>query len=233
MKAKYTILTKEERDVLVLAAPNLSGQHLNNTEIGQRLCISAGRVQTLIHQACIKLGAHNRYEALYIAIRQGVVRLDELYTLDELAELLSAFCPDMLRRITHLVHEELENGHFTENGEQFIRTDSIQDTILTKREQDVIALVGRGLTNREIADTLYMSINAVRTYIYRACTKLGTHRRAGAVALAMKRGEMSIGEMYSSNELLRLLAPLGSESLEKIAQLLSQKLEQEPVPSGG
>jgi len=232
MKAKTSVLTKEESDVLILSAPHLCGGHLSNAEIGQRLGISGGRVKTLIHQLCIKLGASNRNEAIYIAIRRGLINLDEMYTLDELTELFSAFCPDMLRRIPHLVLEELEHGNLQWKDEQIIRMDRKEDTILTKREQDVLALVGRGLTNQEIADTLYMSISAVRTFLYRACTKLGTHKRAGAFVLALKRGEISITEMYSLNELLRLLAPLGAESLEKIAQLLAQKAGQEPVPAG-
>jgi DNA-binding CsgD family transcriptional regulator len=189
-------------------------------------------VKTLIHQICIKLEAHNRNEAIFFAVRRGEIRPNELYTLDELAELFSAFHPDMLRRVTHLVREDLEHGHLSGKDEQIIRTDRRKDTILTKCERDVLILVGRGLTNREIADTLYISINAVSTFLYRACTKLGTHKRVGALVLALKRGEISMGEIYSLNELVRALATLEAESIEKIAQLLTQKLGQEPVPAG-
>jgi DNA-binding NarL/FixJ family response regulator len=231
MKAKVTILTREERDVLVLAAPHLCGQHLNNAEIGRCLDISAGRVKTLIHQTCIKLEAHNRYEAIYIALRRGLIGLNEIYMCDELAELFSAFCPNTWRRITHLVRQGLEVGQVPCRGEQIIRTARRQDTILTKREQEVLALVARGLTNTEIADTLYMSTSAVRTFLYRACTKLGAHNRAGAFVLALERGEINPHEVYTFNELVQLLAPLGAEYLEKIAQQLSQRRRQEPVPT--
>lgn len=230
MKAKGTILTREERDVLVLAA--LHGQHLSNSEIGQRLGVSVNRVKTIIHQACVKLEAHNRNEAIFLAIRRGEMSLNEFYSLDELAEILSSLDPDMLRRIAHLVHQEVEHGHLPGKDEQIIRTDRRQDTILTKRERDVLILASRGFTNKEIADRLYISIGAVRIFLNRACTKLGAHKRADAVVLALKQREISVGEISSLNELLQFLAPLGAESVEKIAQLLDQKLGQEPIPTG-
>jgi DNA-binding CsgD family transcriptional regulator len=231
MKTRSTALTKEERDILILVA--LHGQHLNNAEIGQRLGISVSRVKTLIHQACVKLEAHNRNEAIFFAImKRGEISPTEVYSLDELAEILISLSPDILIRIAHLVRQELEHGHLPGKDEQIIRTDRRQDTILTKRERDVLILVGRGLTNKEIADRLYMSIAAVRTFLSRACTKLGARKRADAIVLALKQREISVGEIFSLNELIQSLAPLGAESIEKMAQLLNQKLEQEPIPTG-
>jgi DNA-binding CsgD family transcriptional regulator len=230
MKTKSTVLTKEERDVLILAV--VHGQHLNNAEIAQRLGISVSRVKTLIHQACVKLEAHNRIEAIFFAMRRGEISLNEVYSLDELAEILSSLSPDMLRKIAHLVRQELEHGHLPGNDEQIIRTDRRQDTTLTKRERDVIILAGRGLTNVEIADRLYISISAVRTFLNRACTKLGARKRADAVVLALKQREITVGEITSLNEMVQGLAPLGAESVEKMAQLLNRKLGQEPIPNG-
>ena len=189
-------------------------------------------MKTLIHQACVKLGANNRNNAILSAVIQGEIRLDEFLSLDELAELISALHPDTLRRIAHFVREGLEHGHLPGEDEQIIRTNRRQDTILTKGEQDVIALIGRGLTNREIADILCVSINTVGTFLHRACTKLGACNRSEALALALKRREIGLGDIYSLNELLPFFAPLGAETLEKIAQLMSQKLGQEPLPAG-
>lgn len=232
MKTKSTVLTKEERDILILAA--LHGQHLNNAEIAQRLGISVSRVKTLIHQACVKLDAHNRNEALFFAImKRREISPTEFYSLDELAEILISLSPDMLRRIAHLVRQELEHGQLPGKEEQIICTDRRQDAILTKRERDVLILVTRGLTNKEIADRLCISISAVRTFLNQACTKLGARKRADALVLALKQREISLGEIFSLNEVVQSLAPLGAESIEKIAQLLSQKLGQEPVPTGG
>lgn len=230
MKTKRTVLTREERDVLILVAPH--GKHLNNSKIAKRLGVSVNRVKTLIHQACVKLEAHNRNEAIYFAIRRGEISLDEVYSLDEVAEILSSLSPDVLIRIAHLMRQELDHRHLPGEDEQIIRTDRRQDTILTKRERDVLILAARGLTNREIADILYISIGSVRIFLYRACRKLGAHKRADAVLLALKQREIGVGEITSLNEIVQNFASSGAESLEKVAQLLSQKLGQEPVLTG-
>ncbi|MBN2099274.1 MAG: helix-turn-helix transcriptional regulator [Dehalococcoidia bacterium] len=232
MKTRSTSLTGEERDILILAALHPHGNHLSNSEIGQRLGISIGRVKTLMHQACLKLKAHNRIEAVFFALKRGDIGLDEAYSLDEIAEILSSLGPDMLRTIAQLVRQELEYGHLPEKNEEIVRTERRQDAALTNRERDVLILAGRGLTNAEIADRLFISVSAVRTFLNRACTKLGARRRADAVVLALKRREIGVGEITSLDEVVQGLAPLGAESLEKMAQLRSQGPGQEPVPSG-
>jgi len=232
MTTKSTVLTREERGILLLGTLHPRGEHLSNSEIAQRLHIPVSRVKNLMHQACVKLEAHNRIEAIFFAMKRGEISLNEVYSLDEIAEILSSLSPDMLRRIAHLVRQELEYGHLPEKDEQIIPTDRRQDTILTKRERDVLILAGRGLTNMEIADRLYISISAVRTFLNRACTKLGARRRADAVVLALKQREISVGEITSLNEVVQGLSPLGADSVEKMAQLLNQKLGQEPVPTG-
>jgi len=233
MQTKSTVLTKEERDILILGAIHPRGKHLSNSEISQRLGISVSRVKTLIHQACVKLEAHNRIEAIFFAMKRGEISLNEVYSMDELAEILGSLSPDMLRRIAHLVRQELEYGHLPGKDEQIISTDRRQATTLTQRERDVIILAGRGLTNVEIADRLYISISAVRTFLNRACTKLGARRRSDAVVLALKQREIGVGEITSIDEVVQGLAPLGAESLEKMAQLRNRKLGQESTPTGG
>jgi DNA-binding CsgD family transcriptional regulator len=232
MQTKSTVLTREERDILILGTIHPRGKHLSNSEIGQRLGISVSRVKNLIHQACVKLEAHNRIEAIFFAMTRGEISLNEVYSLDEIAEILSSLSPDMLRRIAHLVRKELEHGYLPQKNEQIILTDRRQDSILTKRERDVLILSVRGLTNTEIADRLYISISAVRTFLNRAYTKLGARKRADAVVLALKQREIGVGEILSLNEVVEGLAPLGAESVEKMAQLRNQKLGQEPIPTG-
>lgn len=236
MKAKGTILTREEKDVIALAAFHPCGQYLNlsNAEIGQRLGISATRVKTVIHQACVKLNAHNRIEAVFFALMRREIRLNDAYSLEEIAEIFRAMCPEMSSRIMSFMREETEHVNLPEENEEIIdtdREDKRQNVILTNCERDVLVLTARGLTNREIADKLYISTHSVKTYLYRVCTKLGARKRAEAVILALKRGETSIDEMFTLDELLQPFTSLEAESLEKVVQLLSQKHEQEPLPT--
>jgi c-di-GMP-related signal transduction protein len=57
-------------------------------------------------------------------------------------------------------------------------------------------------------------------------------QRSDVVVSALKQREISVGEILSLNEVVQGLAPLGAESVEKMAQLLNQKLGQEPIPTG-
>ena len=62
---------------------------------------------------------------------------------------------------------------------------------LTSRELDVLGLVAIGLTNQEIADRLYLSINSVKTYIRGAYQKIGAERRAQAVVWVERHGGLT------------------------------------------
>jgi DNA-binding NarL/FixJ family response regulator len=59
---------------------------------------------------------------------------------------------------------------------------------LTAREAEVLALITQGLSNQEIAERSYLSINSVKTYIRTAYRKIGVTRRSQAVAWGMKHG---------------------------------------------
>lgn len=59
---------------------------------------------------------------------------------------------------------------------------------LTERETEVLALIGRGLTNEEIAGELFLSPATSRTYVSRLLGKLGARDRAALVVLAYETG---------------------------------------------
>lgn len=59
---------------------------------------------------------------------------------------------------------------------------------ITPRELEVLALIARGLSNREIADTLHVSENTVKTHSSRVFDKLGARRRTQAVQLGKEMG---------------------------------------------
>jgi DNA-binding NarL/FixJ family response regulator len=58
----------------------------------------------------------------------------------------------------------------------------------TAREQEVLALVARGLSNAEIGRELFIAEATVKTHLLRAFTKLGARDRTGAVTVARERG---------------------------------------------
>jgi DNA-binding NarL/FixJ family response regulator len=59
---------------------------------------------------------------------------------------------------------------------------------LTDREREVVALVGAGLTNDEIAERLVMSAATAKTHVSRAMVKVGARDRAQLVVFAYETG---------------------------------------------
>jgi DNA-binding NarL/FixJ family response regulator len=71
-------------------------------------------------------------------------------------------------------------------------TDELDE--LTPREREVLALVGRGLSNAEIADELVLSPLTAKTHVARVFSKLGARDRAQLVVAAYENGLVVPGE---------------------------------------
>jgi len=73
--------------------------------------------------------------------------------------------------------------------EPFAPNTAHQQTLgITARELEILALIARGFSNREIATQLFVSENTVKTHCARAFDKLGAARRTQAVQRGKELG---------------------------------------------
>lgn len=67
-------------------------------------------------------------------------------------------------------------------------TDEMPPTVLTEREREVLALIARGASNREIARELYLSVDTVKTHVRNVFRKLDVSNRTLAALAADQFG---------------------------------------------
>ena len=67
---------------------------------------------------------------------------------------------------------------------EFIRDESKLESLgITPRELEILELIAQGLSNKEIAERVFVSENTVKTHSSRVFDKLGARRRTQAVQL--------------------------------------------------
>jgi two-component system, NarL family, response regulator LiaR len=64
----------------------------------------------------------------------------------------------------------------------------LKDLGITPRELQILQLISEGMSNREIAEKLFVSENTVKTHSSRIFDKLGAKRRTQAVQIAKETG---------------------------------------------
>jgi NarL family two-component system response regulator LiaR len=84
------------------------------------------------------------------------------------------------------VAEKLARGVRQAGGE---RTEEASPEQLTRREQEILALLGEGLSNRAIADRLSLSESTVRVHVYNILGKLGLEDRGQAIVYALRKSQ--------------------------------------------
>ena len=88
----------------------------------------------------------------------------------------------LLKEVVKEVPVPAVDAPFTVNEEQ------IKTLGITKRELEILELIARGMSNREIAEKLFVSENTVKTHSSRVFDKLGAKRRTQAVQIGKEIG---------------------------------------------
>ena len=86
------------------------------------------------------------------------------------------------------VHRPDVRAHGRRRGRRHAESATMVVPPLSRRERQVLELLARGHTNREVAQRLTLSVKTIETYRSRLNDKLGLHSRADLVRLAMDLG---------------------------------------------
>jgi DNA-binding NarL/FixJ family response regulator len=130
--------------------------------------------------ACLMLTSYGDEQALLGAIMAGAAG----YAMKQAspAELVSA-----VRAVA--AGESILDPHATRQlmdrlRDQKAHTDPL--SALTAQEKRILDLIGEGLTNREIADRMFLSEKTVKNYVSSLLAKLGMHHRTQAAVLSVR-----------------------------------------------
>jgi DNA-binding NarL/FixJ family response regulator len=122
--------------------------------------------------------------------------------------------PAMLRRAVRMIAdglsvlpqgvlESLIDDLPPSRADQAPGADRLQE--LTEREREVVSLVGRGLSNQQIAERLVITPATAKTHVSRAMTKLGARHRSQLVVIAYETG-LVLPPVHAASAGIRLLA---------------------------
>jgi DNA-binding NarL/FixJ family response regulator len=133
--------------------------------------------------ACLMLTGYGDDRALLAAIMAGAagytmkhaLATDVVEAVRSVAEGRSALGPEAAQRVMALLRDKAETA------------DPL--AALSSQEKRVLDLIGEGLTNREIAERMFLSEKTVKNYVSSLLTKLGMSRRSQVAALAARIGD--------------------------------------------
>ncbi len=168
-------------DVILL---DLMMPQMDGVEATQKILAQAPQVRVLI------LTSFGEDDKVFPAIRAGahgyllkdIQPRDLVQAVRETYQGKTQLHPDIARRLMTAV-----------SGETPVRSAqpaalSVELQALTEREQEVLAQIARGLTNREIAEKMVISEKTVKTHVSNLLDKLGLEDRTRAAIWALKHG---------------------------------------------
>jgi DNA-binding NarL/FixJ family response regulator len=155
---------------------------------------AARRIKELVPTSkIIMLTVSDEDTHLYDAIKAGA----NGYLLKDLA---IEEVPQSIRRVNageSLISPSMASKLLTEFStlsKKVEQRQQISSPSLTPREIEVLRFVAKGMSNREIAEELYISENTVKNHVRNILEKLHLHSRMEAVLYAMRERIIDLGE---------------------------------------
>ncbi|MFJ4090856.1 response regulator [Kitasatospora sp. NPDC089913] len=141
--------------------------------------------------ACLMLTSFDDEEALLDAVMAGaagyvlkqISGTDLVTAVRTVASGRSMLDPGAATRLLNRLRSEAEPERPSAAGPE-----------LTAREQEVLALIGEGLTNRQIGERLYLAEKTVKNHVSRLLAKLGVERRVQAALIATELRQSAAAE---------------------------------------
>ncbi|PNI04238.1 DNA-binding response regulator [Vibrio diazotrophicus] len=169
---KATLTLKPDVLLLDINMPNMNG-----IEMLEKLS------QSKSETAVIMLSMHDSKDYVVRSVKAGAkgyvlkdVGSEELVmAINQVAQGRSYLCPQASDRLLEQINDKPES----------------KDNELSKREFDVLKLIVSGACNKDIADTLHISVRTVETHRLRIKKKLGATSTAALVKLALDKGLVS------------------------------------------
>lgn len=173
------IAGQERPDVVLL---DISMPDLDGVEVTRRLKRALPETQVLI------MTMHEDSGLVREALRAGAAGYIIKRAVEN--ELISAI--QAVRRGELYVHPALTRGLFQDAAPPSVVVP--QAEALSPREIDVLRLIAEGYTNRQIADTLSLSVRTVESHRASIMDKLGLHGRAELARYAAEHGLLRSGK---------------------------------------
>jgi len=109
---------------------------------------------------------------------------DFLHTIRSVAEGKKVLPPSLADSLfSHIVEYAVQSG----------KADRLMKSVkLTKREHQVVDLIARGMSNKEIAKELYVAVHTVKSHVHNILEKLALHTRLELASFALTEGMVRI-----------------------------------------